>query len=58
MDATRALLDELMGRDRNVPLSQRSTKKVDFRDPDVCKYALVACCPHELFVNTRSALGE
>ena len=47
-----------MGRDRDVPATQRSNKKVDFRDDAVCKYALVACCPHQLFVNTKSALGE
>lgn len=58
VDATRALLDELMGRDRDVPIAQRSSKKIDFRDEGVCKYALVACCPHQLFVNTKSALGE
>ncbi len=58
VDAVRAMLDELMGKERDVPLSHRSSKKIDYTDPSVCKYALVACCPNQLFINTKSALGE
>ena len=50
------LLDELMGRDRNLaPSDHREEKRWD--DADVCKYALVEFCPHELFTNTRADLG-
>ena len=50
------LLDELMGRDRNLaPNEHREEKRWD--DTDVCKYSLVEFCPHELFTNTRADLG-
>ncbi|GAB1602374.1 luc7-like protein 3 [Argonauta hians] len=55
--AAAALLDELMGRDRNLqPTEKRSELKWD--DPEVCKYFLCGFCPHELFVNTRADLGN
>ncbi len=57
-DAMRAMLDELMGKERDVPLDKRTNRKMQFNDPEVCKYELVACCPNQLFVNTRSNLGE
>ncbi|KAK9844094.1 hypothetical protein WJX81_004357 [Elliptochloris bilobata] len=57
VDATRALLDELMGRERNVPLDKRTGKSLKFSDPEVCKYALAGLCPYGLFKNTRSDLG-
>ena len=73
VDATRALLDELMGAERNAPLSQRnsggggsgtgaggggaSRRLPRFDDPDVCKLELAGLCPHGLFTNTRSDLG-
>ncbi|XP_046369991.1 luc7-like protein 3 isoform X2 [Haliotis rufescens] len=54
--AAAALLDELMGRDRNLaPSEQRS--ETHWSDPEVCKYFLCGFCPHELFVNTRADLG-
>ncbi|KAK6192197.1 hypothetical protein SNE40_003709 [Patella caerulea] len=54
--AAAALLDELMGRDRNLqPSDQRTETRWD--DKDVCKYFLCGFCPHELFVNTRADLG-
>ncbi|CAK9010764.1 unnamed protein product [Durusdinium trenchii] len=48
MDATRALLDSLMGKDRN---AAPDSKRQSFKDPDVCKYHLVGDCPHEMWVN-------
>lgn len=48
MDATRALLDSLMGKDRN---SAPDSKRQSFKDADVCKYHLVGDCPHEMWVN-------
>ena len=51
-----AMLDELMGRDRDMlPSEKRDLPK--FSDSDVCKYYLLGMCPHDLFVNTRSDLG-
>ncbi|KXZ48441.1 hypothetical protein GPECTOR_28g851 [Gonium pectorale] len=38
VDAMRAMLDELMGKERNVPLSQRSNRRIHYDDPTVCKY--------------------
>ena len=71
VDATRALLDELMGAERNAPLSQRNNESGGggagagangrrlprFDDADVCKFELAGLCPHGLFTNTRSDLG-
>ena len=54
----KSLLDELMGKDRDVPLEKRSTKKMRYDDPSVCKYQLGGLCPHRLFKNTRSDLGK
>jgi hypothetical protein len=56
-DAFRAMLDELMGKERDAPLHERSNRKVVFSDADVCKYELVSVCPHQLFKNTKSDLG-
>lgn len=50
-----AMLDELMGRDRNLLPSE--AKEYHFYDDDVCKYYLVGLCPHDLFVNTKNHLG-
>lgn len=58
VDAMRAMLDELMGKERDAPLAERSNRKIVFSDKDVCKYDLVSVCPHQLFTNTRSDLGE
>ncbi|XP_075159462.1 luc7-like protein 3 [Haematobia irritans] len=56
VDAARQMLDELMGRNRNLHPSQ-APKTVSWEDPDLCQYFLVQFCPHELFVNTRADLG-
>jgi hypothetical protein len=56
-DAFRAMLDELMGKERDAPLHERSNRKIVFSDPDVCKHDLAAVCPHQLFKNTKSDLG-
>jgi len=53
----KALLDELMGKDRDLPFDQKKKKKLRFDDPEVCRYHLVAFCPHDLFPNTKSDLG-
>jgi len=53
----KALLDELMGKDRDLPFDQQKKKRLRFDDPEVCHYHLVAFCPHDLFPNTKSDLG-
>ncbi|KAG6546181.1 hypothetical protein Mapa_012216 [Marchantia paleacea] len=53
----KALLDELMGKDRDLPLDQQKKKKLRFDDPEVCHFHLVSFCPHDLFPNTKSDLG-
>uniref|UniRef100_A0A6Q2XYK3 LUC7-like 3 pre-mRNA splicing factor n=1 Tax=Esox lucius TaxID=8010 RepID=A0A6Q2XYK3_ESOLU len=50
------LLDELMGRDRNLaPDEKRCNVRWDHET--TCKYYLCGFCPAELFTNTRSDLG-
>ena len=48
VDAQRALLDELMGVERDVPLAARSGRGAAPRwdDAGVCGYALAGLCPH------------
>ncbi|XP_074638785.1 luc7-like protein 3 [Acropora palmata] len=51
-----ALLDELMGVDRNRAPDEKKTA-LHWSDPQVCKHFLCGFCPSQLFVNTRSDLG-
>jgi hypothetical protein len=57
MDATRALLDQLMGAERDVRLEERTGKCKMFYEDDVCKYHLCGLSPYFLFQNTKSDLG-
>ncbi|KAL6748790.1 hypothetical protein V8C86DRAFT_3015992 [Haematococcus lacustris] len=57
VDAMRAMLDELMGKERDVPLPMRSQRAMRWDDPLVCKYQLCGLCPSRLFKNTKSDLG-
>ena len=57
VDATRALLDELMGKERNLLPTERQNVGSHFSDPEVCKHFLCGFCPHQLFINTKSDLG-
>ncbi|XP_072381979.1 luc7-like protein 3 [Diabrotica undecimpunctata] len=54
--AAAQLLDELMGRNRNVAPNEK-VREVDWEDSEFCQYYLVKFCPHDLFVNTRNDLG-
>lgn len=56
MDAQRALLDELMGRNRDGDKPEEDIS--DFRHERVCKRFLCGLCPHDLFQNTKMDLGE
>ncbi|KAL3673959.1 hypothetical protein V7S43_001644 [Phytophthora oleae] len=55
MDAQRALLDSLMGLNRDGDRPDEAT--MDFRHPKVCKPYLCGLCPHDLFQNTRLDTG-
>lgn len=55
IDATRALLDSLMGKDRDVEAGQRRARR--WQDEDVCKLFICGFCPNDLFTNTKSDLG-
>lgn len=55
--AAAALLDELMGRNRNMAPNDK-TKELNWEDPEYCKLYMVKFCPHDLFVNTRADLGQ
>lgn len=57
MDVARQLLDELMGRNRNLDPSVK-TKELNWEDEEFCTYFMVKFCPHDLFVNTRADLGQ
>jgi len=56
MDDARALLNSLMGADRNARPEQRRIRK--FTDDDICRNFLLGLCPHELFKNTKMDLGS
>lgn len=58
MDAQRALLDQLMGQERNVQVDKRKGLRRKFSDEDIDKFYLCGCSPYELFKNTKSDLGE
>lgn len=59
MEGLRKTLDNLMGKDRNLPLKEQILKKKHFDDPDVCKFFLIGFCPHELFTYVKSSnIGE
>eukprot|EP00667_Euglena_gracilis_P016145 EG_transcript_16849 len=64
VDAMRAMLDSLMGKERNaIPserkkLSPEEQRRQRLRDPALCKYFLCGFCPNDLFLNTRVSLGH
>eukprot|EP00954_Amorphochlora_amoebiformis_P026422 1379130-Amorphochlora_amoeboformis.AAC.2 len=58
MDAARALLDSLMGAERNAALEDREKLRRKFWDRTVCKHYLCGLCPYELLAQTRSDVGE
>jgi len=59
MDDVKSLLNKLMGSDRDLlPDEKRNKPSRHFSEREVCKYYICGFCPHDLFVNTRSDLGE
>lgn len=56
-DAMAAMLDELMGKQRNTADKDQQQQKLQYDEPEVCKHALAGLCPYTLFSNTKSDLG-
>ena len=54
-DATRLLLDSLMGVNRNGDKADQII--TDFKDSKVCKDFLTGLCLHDLFTNTKADKG-
>ena len=52
------MLDELMGKDRDLSIKEKYGQKKHFSDEEVCKFYLLDFCPHDLFPNTKSDLGK
>lgn len=40
MDTLRAQCDELLGKDRNIPMGERKKTKVNYENPDVNNYKI------------------
>ncbi len=51
-----SILDELMGRNRNVAPNEK-VREIKWTDSEVCRFYLVVFCPHDLFTNTKMDLG-
>ena len=59
MNDARAMLDQLMGKTRDLPDHlKNSIKEINFFDRQVCKKYLCGLCPHILFNATKSDIGE
>eukprot|EP00494_Astrolonche_serrata_P030380 UN30647 len=62
IDATRTMLDELMGVDRNVPLTPtrktRDIKRPKWTDPEMCKHFLCGWCPRRAFLGSKVDMGQ
>jgi len=57
MDDARALLNSLMGGDRND--TNKGERKVrTFKESEFCRHYLIGLCPHTLFKNTKVDLGS
>ena len=52
-----SMLDELMGRNRNLAPDDAANISLTWQHGDVCRYYLVLFCPHDLFTNTKADLG-
>jgi len=52
-----AMLDELMGRNRNLAPDDENNRETKWSDSEVCRYYLVLFCPHDLFTNTKADMG-
>ena len=57
LSATRALLDQLMGPNRNKTQDGDASSESRWDDDNVCPWFLCDFCPHDLFKNTKEDLG-
>jgi len=55
--AIATMLDELMGRNRNLAPDDENNRETKWSDSEVCRYYLVLFCPHDLFTNTKADMG-
>ncbi|GAB2249953.1 hypothetical protein Droror1_Dr00013312 [Drosera rotundifolia] len=59
MEAQGALLDELMGKDRNLTKEEKKGyREMKWDDKEVCAYYMVSFCSHDLFANADCDLGK
>ncbi|GIQ85326.1 Luc7-related protein, partial [Kipferlia bialata] len=58
VDEFRAVLDEMMGKNRNLDCAAEDFIDEHFTDPKWCKGYLAGCCIKELLHNTRVTKGE
>lgn len=59
MDEARAMLDQLMGKTRNLSENQKDkVQKIHFNNEKVCKYYVCGLCPFISFHGTKSDIGK
>jgi hypothetical protein len=59
MDEARAMLDQLMGKARDLSDTQKDTMhQIHFYDDQVCKYYICGLCPYIAFFGTKSDMGK
>lgn len=59
MDEARAMLDQLMGKGRDLSENQKDKiKKIHFYNDNVCKYYICGLCPYISFYGTKSDMGK
>lgn len=59
MDEAREMLDQLMGKTRNLTNDMKETAaQLKFSDKRVCKYFLCGLCPYLTFITTKSDIGK
>ena len=52
-----AMLDEMMGPERNIDLDKVTGKRRTFDDEDVDRHFLVGCSPYQLFQGSKKNIG-
>jgi len=57
MLSQKELLDQLMGKDRNLSKDDTHTVKMQWRDREVCRKHLCGFCPNIMFSNTKHDIG-
>lgn len=57
MEAQRALLDQLLGADRNLVPEESEKMKHKWKKRENCQYFLCGFCPYELLISTKGSIG-